>query len=82
MTIIRSKGRSGFEQPLPPHRRQHIHGRIQPMASRRVLGTGAVAIRAALLAAILAATGFLWEAGAFQHHSDATPAPRSETMFR
>lgn len=32
---IHCRGRSAFHQPMPPHRRQHIHGAIQPMAGPR-----------------------------------------------
>lgn len=47
---IHCKGRSAFHQPMPPHRRQHIHGRIQPMAGpkRPASLTGLLGVAVAL----------------------------------
>jgi hypothetical protein len=58
---IQTRGRSPFEQPMPAHRRQHIHGSVLPMAEPRRprTVTGRVGITVALACALYFAAQLL-----------------------
>jgi hypothetical protein len=60
---IHCRGRSAFHQPMPPHRRQHMHGPIQPMipTRRRLLLGDFLCLLVALLAmSVIVVPGALW----------------------